>query len=215
MPHLVSSSSFTSWGKQGTQTYYYRYGGKTTCNFLQPLPAAVIHHVLRGMYYDFPSRKCRWMSVGDACPSDAHCACEGHPGGSHSGGYALDFDYYTMSESNITQYAQPGTSRTKLWNSDGTLKTNVFDWERVYAFITRMSKAFPNVKFMMDVRIYVHIYQQVEARLGSAAKREFQHYTQGDAEGLYNHDTHMHCQGLEVVDLNALTDDWITWREAA
>ncbi|HNR13955.1 MAG TPA: hypothetical protein PKM59_11640 [Thermodesulfobacteriota bacterium] len=214
MPHAGMNFEYTSWGKRENSTHYYRYGGKTECNYIRHLPGTALHCVLRSMYYDFPHRPCRWVNIGDNCPSDTKCNCAGHPENSHKGGYSLDIEYFTLTTSNITE---KGTPRTVIWNDDGTLKTDVFDWERTYHFITRMARVFPKVLFMMDERIRLYLCQQIEKHFGYDAKRAFQMHTQGDAPKKYNHDTHMHCTHLDVVELDALIDDWVEmeWRMAA
>lgn len=106
------------------------------CRFSRSLQQAVLQHVITEMFFQYPDRKERRLSVMEACPLVGDCA--GHPAGSHNGGLAIDVRYYTHG---------PG----EFW-TNGSLNKN-FDFPRNTMLFKRLHELIPKSLVMVDERI--------------------------------------------------------------
>ncbi|MBN1840803.1 MAG: hypothetical protein JW883_00775, partial [Deltaproteobacteria bacterium] len=137
------------------------YGGRLECSKLWVDYWKIVELVAQAVYYAFPDRVDRRLSIGDATCTDG--MCPDHPEGSHGPWPVnkLDLNYYTFGPNNTTQYRPGGAGDpenvvTDLWNLPGgffgieDLKTDVFDWERNYACWRMIREAFPAARIMIS-----------------------------------------------------------------
>jgi hypothetical protein len=148
----------------------------------------IIDLIAKTIYYDFPNRLDRRLNIGDCTPTIG--GCDGHPGSSHAGLRTMDVDYYTLGESNVTQYKPECAEKTRIWSD--FYKLINFDWERNYIFWKRIKEAFPNAKVNTDKRILSYMKEKVRKKYGADSVHKLIRFVYGDGENQYNHHIHAH-----------------------
>ena len=179
------------WGISGD---YWDYGGQSVCARSQRDIAEIIKLCARILYYRFPDRQARKLSVGDACSPQG---CSGHPPGSHGPRLnTIDFNYYTHGETNHTQYRPRDGVITQIWpvgKRGVELIESLYDWERNYLLWWMLRQALPESNFSTQNVIMDFMVLEITKKYGYAARKEFLQFTRADSGTTYNHHTHVHC----------------------
>jgi hypothetical protein len=99
-------------------TWYREYAGKTECAENEKETYLFLDWLFRYLGERFMIVRDSYQAIlGDACPEYGIYCCPGHPNNSHSGFIqtSLDVNYFTLGESNYTQY---GGRDVDIWNED-------------------------------------------------------------------------------------------------
>jgi hypothetical protein len=160
-----------------------------------------LEFISRELQLQFPDRKAQRLTFLDAGNFDG--VCPNH--GTHNGfpPTALDVQYYTLGESNCTQFGQP---HTEIWNDDGALNRKVFDAERNAAYILLLAEAFP---WLGTGNNYLMINSKVRSAIISAGKSIAEQAilkgaSRDEDTPTYNHDRHMHLYFKKEINENAI-----------
>jgi hypothetical protein len=141
----------------------------------------------------FPDRKAKYLEVVAANPL-AGSVCENNPAHGRDG-CTVDCNYFTMGETNHSQWPQP---IVPIW-TDGKLNNN-FDTRRNMEFVTMLSMAFPSAQIITDTRIKDMLVYEAGTVYGQMGKELMQDAIWPDSPEHLNHHTHVHCWTKGVID---------------
>jgi hypothetical protein len=190
---IIPDDTTSLWG---VDNIFYKYVGHQECQYSKKRVIDGVEYVAQKLFYQFPDRQDKQLWVGDASPSlfttCINCrlynnVCSGHPGTSHGHKKEIDINYFTLAESNATQYRPTGVPPIIIWKSltPMVLDTSVFDWERNFYFLKYSIDIFPNSHFTLQEDILKYMLSKTGI--------PFIGQLSVDTGTVYQHHTHIHC----------------------
>ena len=195
--------SIGSWGSRNKidNSPFWVYGGGNYCAYIYRNHLHLVKLVAMSVYYDFPKAIDKRLSIGDACPPTGNC--KGHPGSSHGTLCSLDTNYYTLLESNTTQYRpgrtgiDPISNLIKMWKpgkAGEELIEDVFDWERNFIFFYRLRQIFPRCVISINNVLRDVIMENLKRKhdYSFQMRKDLYKFIQVNVGTTYRHHTHAH-----------------------
>lgn len=199
------AEAMVSFGDPDKDPYpYLKFRGEPGVSYLQKNFYEVVHFIAKYLYYQYPDRKDRRLTLLDCTPLQGDPVDNQgrltHPAGSHNGGHSLDINYFTFNTNYTHFWGREDTKiGTVIWENEDafpnmTLLKEVFDWERNWEYFKLMKEFIPDSFYMINEALVVYIRDMVMSKIG------YQEYTktfgtiQGDTNVGWNH--HLHCHNM-------------------